>query len=97
MSNVYVVSYDLSKSRNYTGLHEALKGYPSWWHYLDSTWLIISQNDSQQVYRELSQHIDPEDKMLVMEAGKDYYGWISEHTWQRIERYCNNKTVPSGI
>lgn len=40
---VYCVSYDLNKAgQNYNDLYEELKKSPNWWHHLDSTWLIVT-------------------------------------------------------
>jgi len=83
---VYIVSYELGKKKNYIGLYEQLKASPGWWHYLDSTWLIATQENANQLCDRLRPHLDKEDKILAIEAGTEFYGWLPEKSWKWIHR-----------
>lgn len=62
----YLVGYDLNKpGQDYTKLIDALKGYPGWWHYLDSTWVIKTDWTAVQIRDDLWQHMDASDELLV--------------------------------
>jgi len=85
---VFVVSYDLSKpDRDYSGLIEELKKSPGWWHYLESTWLIQTDETATQLYKRLADKIDRDDSILVIQAGKDRQGWLPEKAWEWIRQH----------
>ena len=84
---VYVVSYDLRKpGRDYTGLSEELQHSPSWWHYLDSTWLIVTSESAGKLYNRLAPHLDEGDSILVVQAGSDRQGWLPKDAWTWIQQ-----------
>ncbi|MEH6798951.1 MAG: hypothetical protein V7681_06585 [Halopseudomonas sabulinigri] len=79
----YVVSYDLNKSgQDYKGLYKELENSPNWWHRLDSTWLIITNETADQLFNRIGQHIDKNDWCLVMPVSKPYSGWLTDDDWQ---------------
>lgn len=70
----YSVSYDLNKpGQNYNELYEELQKF-SWWHYLDSTWLVVSTLSASEIRDRLKKHLDSSDELLVVRAGT---GWAS--------------------
>lgn len=88
MSKVYVVSYDLNKSgQDYKGLYEELKKSSSWWHFLDSTWLIYTSETADQLYTRIGSHIDKNDYALVIEVKRNYQGWLPEDAWKWIREH----------
>lgn len=85
---VYVVSYDLRKpNRDYTSLYEELKKSSWWWHYLESTWLISTTESATQVYSRLVKTIDRDDRLLIIEAGRDRQGWLPKEAWEWISQH----------
>ena len=49
---LYTISYDLKKpDRDYSGLYEAIKSFESWWHYLESTWIIKTEKTPKEILR----------------------------------------------
>jgi len=84
---VYVVSYDLRKpGRDYKGLSEVLQSSPSWWHYLESTWLIVTSESAGELYNRLVSHLDEGDSILVIQAGSDRQGWLPKDAWTWIQQ-----------
>ena len=84
---LYIVTYDLRKpGKDYKGLYEQLKNSPRWWHYLDSTWLIATQETANQLYNRLRQCLDVGDHILVIEAGRNIQGWLPEKAWEWIKQ-----------
>jgi hypothetical protein len=66
---VYVIGYDLhpTKGETYGELIEAIKQIGStWWHCLDSTWIVITDLSAVQVRDQLWQHMKADDQLLVM-------------------------------
>lgn len=67
---VYMVGYDLLKpGQDYEDLINAIKSYGVWWHHLDSTWIIVTDETAIQVRDRLVQHIDSNDELLVASIG----------------------------
>jgi len=67
---IFVVSYDLHADEDYEKLTDALEKYPSYWHCLGSTWLIVSDDTAPEIKRNLRQHILKDDRLLVMRYGR---------------------------
>lgn len=87
--NLYMICYDLnSPGQDYAGLYEKIKSYSTWWHHLDSTWIVKTSDTAVQIRDELSQHIDSGDELLVVKfgswAGKGFkkraYDWIHNNS-----------------
>jgi len=84
---VYVVSYDLRKpGKDYKGLSDELQRSPGWWHYLDSTWLIVTSESAAELYNRLIPHLDEGDSILVIQAGSDRQGWLPKDAWTWIQQ-----------
>jgi len=62
-----MVGYDLIKpGKDYSDLIGAIKNVSQdWWHCLDSTWIIKTNNTAEQVRNLLLDHIDGNDGLLV--------------------------------
>lgn len=74
-SKLYLVCYDLnSPGQDYSRLIENIKRYEKWWHYLDSTWIIKSEDSAIAIRDFLSQFIDRNDELLVVKFGMEWAG-----------------------
>jgi hypothetical protein len=72
-----LVGYDLdSPGQNYDDLIAAIKEAGAWWHYLDSTWLVKTQLTAIELRDNLTEHIDTNDELLVIEVTGDAAAWI---------------------
>ena len=75
--NTLLIGYDLNRSgQDYDELIDALKSYPRWWHYLDSTWLIKTELSATAVRNTLGKLIDANDELLVVNVSND--PWASK-------------------
>lgn len=71
-----MVGYDLNNpGKDYAKLIEAIKSCGSWWHHLDSTWLVQTSQSATQVRDYLRPMQDPNDELLVMNVTKDASAW----------------------
>ncbi len=88
--NMILIGYDLKRpGQNYSNLIAGLKGYDTWWHNLDSTWIIKTTLTVVQVRDALLAHIDRNDRLLVVQiTGQPaaWYGfdqaaqdWLKQH------------------
>jgi hypothetical protein len=62
-----MVGYDLIKpGKDYANLIDAIKKLSdTWWHCLDSTWIIKTNSTAKHVRDALLQHVDGNDRLLV--------------------------------
>lgn len=68
----YMIGYDLlTPGQDYSDLHEAIKKLGSWWHCLDSTWLINSNQTATQIRDSLKPYLDRNDRLLVSTITRD--------------------------
>jgi hypothetical protein len=64
----FVIGYDIhpSKGETYDELIEAIKIVGStWWHHLDSTWVVVSSKTAVQIRDALIPHLRSDDQLLV--------------------------------
>lgn len=63
----FMIGYDLNKSgKDYDGLIAEIKSISgTWWHHLDSTWLVVTDLTAVQVRDRLAPHLDSDDELLV--------------------------------
>ncbi len=63
----YIIGYDLNKSgQDYPELINKIKStFDTWWHHLDSTWIVKSNFSAAQIRDFLIPFIDSNDELLV--------------------------------
>jgi hypothetical protein len=72
--SVFMIGYDLHEGEDYEDLIDAIKGLTnSRWHFLDSTWFIVSDSDAVTIRDTLKSHLrSPDnangDKLLVVQT-----------------------------
>jgi len=87
----YSITYDLkAPGRNYDSLYEAIKQSGTWCHYLESTWIVVSYETSQQIWNRIAPTIDKNDFVLIIEVRNDCHGWLPKDAWEWI-----SKNVPA--
>ena len=86
---VYLISYDLNKSgQNYDKLYDAIKKCSaSWWHYLDSTWLIDTSHSALEIRETIRKCVDANDSFIVIEVTRNYGGLLPEKAWDWIYKH----------
>lgn len=63
----YLIGYDLNKTgQDYESLIDKIKKLGSWWHHLDSTWIIKSNSTAKVIRDNLAPYIDNNDELLVV-------------------------------
>lgn len=85
---VLLVTYDLKQPKEkYTDLYAVLQTAPYWWHYLESTWLLATDDRPKDWYNKLVTTIFKNDRLLIIEVKPDYWGWLSSEAWDWIQRH----------
>jgi hypothetical protein len=87
---ILLITYDLNKpGQDYTGFYEALKSSGWWWHHLNSTWIIKTDQNPTYWYNKLSAHIYRDDNVLIIEVKKNYWGYLPQKSWTWLEEAFN--------
>lgn len=73
----YIVSYDLCTPgrSNYEELYAKLKSYAYWGKLTESTWAIVTTENSVQIRDSLRSTIDENDRLIVIKSGQEA-AWI---------------------
>lgn len=86
--NAFCVSYDLHPlGKRYDALYEQLKQCSGWWHYLDSTWLVVTAETIEQLAARLRAAIDANDNLLIIRIRTPYDGWLPADAWEWINAH----------
>ena len=88
---ILLVSYDLkSPNKNYEDLYTTLKTAESWWHYLESTWLLYTTDNLDDWQKKIKNVIDDNDNFIVIDITRQpRNGWLPKKAWEWIRRYEN--------
>lgn len=82
---IHLVTYDLRKpGQDYTAVHESIKSCGGWWHYLESTWLVDTEMNVEQMAKRVRQHIDQNDRLMIIGVTAQYDGWLPKDAWEWI-------------
>lgn len=84
--SILLITYDLNKpGQDYTKLFEIIKTAPKWWHYLDSTWLISTQETPSKWFDKLKPSLDENDNIFIVDITKQpRQGWLPKKAWEWI-------------
>ncbi len=84
---VQLITYDLRRpGQDYAGLYVAIQSLGTWWHGVESVWLVETNSSSAQIRNALNAHINANDSLLVANLGGDWatLGLVKDYTeWLR--------------
>src|SRR5438876_5303744 len=82
---VYCVSYDLKGTdRDYEPLEAALRSKGKWWHFLQSTWLLATDETPAEIWDRIRSTIRKQDFLLIIEVRDNAQGWLPKQAWDWI-------------
>ncbi|MCI0700377.1 MAG: hypothetical protein L0241_04785 [Planctomycetia bacterium] len=82
---LYIVTYDFADPDRDADFFEELTTFSDWWHFLMDTWLIATDLTAAEVFAKLRPHLDQQVNILVLEAGRDFAGYLPKKAWPWIE------------
>ena len=86
-NKVYCISYDLYRpNQEYEKLQELIKSLGTWWHQTGSVWFVKTYKNAIEIRDLTKPFIDNDDKLFVMELGKEWAGIgfsKEEYEWVR--------------
>lgn len=73
-----LIGYDLNKAgQDYSGLIDSIKNtFPTYWHCLDSTWIVETQSTPVEVRDWLAQFLDANDELFVVDISGKAAAWL---------------------
>ena len=71
--------------KNYDSLYTRIKTADAWWHHMDNTWIIRTDNNVQYWYSYLASQITQEDRLLIIEVKPQYQGWLNKEAWKWLQ------------
>ncbi|WP_278265263.1 hypothetical protein [Nocardia sp. AG03] len=88
--NVLMIGYDLNRpGQKYEELIEYLKSQGTWWHQLDSTWLVKTPLTAVEMRNAVKARVDANDEVLVVNVTGDMWAtfgmsdkgnaWLQKH------------------
>lgn len=83
---LYLITYSISKNKDYTALYDAIKSYDTWWHYIDSTWIVKTTDSVETIAEKLNPLIDSvNNSLLVVKIDpSERQGWLPKKAWDWI-------------
>tara|TARA_R110002049_G_scaffold7177_2_gene42609 strand:- start:1335 stop:1604 length:270 start_codon:yes stop_codon:yes gene_type:complete len=83
-----LISYDLSKpGRNYEDLYDSIKNIGTWWHCLESVWIVETNLSCGEIRDQLSAYLDGNDKLAVLTLQG---GWATSGLSQECNDWLRN-------
>jgi hypothetical protein len=79
----YIITYDLRKTRNYEPLYNAIRSFGTWGKINESTWAIVTYQDSSQIRQYLLNFLDSDDRLFVIKSGGEaaLQNVIADNQW----------------
>jgi len=82
----YIVTYDLKKPADqYGALFHELKQSHNWWHYLNSTWIVVRYETLAELGPKLRPLIYQSDRLLIQPAKGPSDGWLPKEAWEWLQ------------
>jgi hypothetical protein len=83
---IYLITYDLHKpGKDYTSLHNTIKTASTWWHYIESTWIIKTDLSVNEWSNRIRSVTDSNDNFLIVDISKqNRQGWLPKKAWDWI-------------
>jgi hypothetical protein len=72
-----LIAYDIHppKGDAYDDLIKAIQSLGTWWHHLETIWIVKSAHTPNEIRDRLKPHIGFEDQLLVIDVSRNTAGW----------------------
>jgi hypothetical protein len=73
-----LIGYDIHPPRGeaYDAINRAIQALGSWWHHLETIWIVQCPYTPGEIRDRLKGHIGIEDQLLVIDISGDEAGWV---------------------
>lgn len=90
MKKAYLITYDLNYNDNYELLEQELKKFEKWWHYLERTWIVVSDDTPKEIWNKIEDKVNKNKYLLIIEIKKNTNGWLPKKAWDWIKENVEN-------
>lgn len=88
----YIISYDLKlPPLSYGKFFDELKSSYKWWHFLNSTWIVLRYEALIELSPKLRSLIYQNDRLLILPAKGPGDGWLPKEAWSWISENVPNE------
>ena len=88
---ILIITYDLrtaeTSQADYKELFEEIKRLGSWWHYLESTWLVSTSLTPDEAFERIRNLVRKGDHVLISPLVRPYQGWLPQKAWDWIREH----------
>jgi len=83
---LHLISYNIRENRDTNAFYNAIQNSGIWWHYFETTWIVRSDENSNQIYERLSPFVGTtvEYLLIVKIDPNDEQGWLPQEAWDWI-------------
>jgi hypothetical protein len=85
----YALMFDTDDNLDYNAIHKgitSMQGLYSWFHYLQSSYILISGNDSNVLTQQILKIIPNKRFLLFQIYLNSRNGWMPKEAWEWIEK-----------
>lgn len=89
MKNSYVISYDPTKGIP-SNFHNAIQNsnyISTWWHYLPSTYIVVSTHAASTIQDELCAKVPGQQFLIIKADSSAFGGWLPKDAWEWIRQH----------
>lgn len=90
MEKAYIITYDMNYKNNYELLEQELKKFKKWWHYLERTWIVISEDTPKEIWNKIQDKVNKKKYLLIIEVKQNTDGWLPQEAWEWIRKNITN-------
>lgn len=89
--NVYMISYPCDIS-NMKDIENEIKKCKSWWNYIDFNWIVLTNENVNDIWNRFEPIIDKTKHFLIIEVNPiNLQGWLKQEEWDYINNTLRRK------
>jgi hypothetical protein len=73
-----LISYDIHPAMGEAceKVIDAIMSLGTWWHHIESTWIVRCDHTPEQIRDILKQHVGSDDQLLIVDISQDTAAWF---------------------
>ena len=89
MNHMYLIVVDLiNTTHDYAHLYNAIKQFGAWWHYLNNSWIVRTQQQLDLMVETLRAHIAQGDHFMIVDiSNMPRNGWMPRDAWEWLRNH----------
>jgi hypothetical protein len=94
MNKLYIITYKTNSAFNAVAFHNYIedlykkKWITDWWHYIDSAYIVASNQTAEALYNAAAPGMKGIQYVLIIEVDpKNEQGWLPPKAWEWLQKY----------